>query len=134
MISEVLEYYPVTNLTTEEELIAAAKAEITKGSTLHIDQKTFVKNATFETDGYIDVYFSVKNGSESGLIYKRIEIPCFKDSQKMPTDLPLNKEEWDIVRYTNRERYTNGLKPLTITEFLQSACDMRETDMCICLR
>ncbi len=132
MISEVLEYYPVTNLTTEEELIAAAKAEITKGSTLHIDQKTFVKNATFETDGYIDVYFSVKNGSESGLIYKRIEIPCFKDSQKMPTDLPLNKEEWDIVRYTNRERYTNGLKPLTITEFLQSACDMRETDMCIC--
>lgn len=47
----------------------------------------------------------------------------------VPQESALSDYEWDVLAYTNRERLSHGLEPLTSTPSLQRACDIRANEI-----
>ncbi len=53
------------------------------------------------------------------------EIPVYEAA------LPCLKEEWEVLRLTNKERMKNGLQPVSTYPALQNACNIRKRELTI---
>lgn len=118
----------ISNATTKEQLLSAAKAAVKNGSTCELSENKFYKvEATTNKEGSITIYIAVSlNGQTKELRYSK-KIPML--GTNMPSkSISVNAEEWRILRETNKERFTEGKKLLTMVGALQKACDTRTAE------
>lgn len=122
-MSKAMHAMTYTNKTTKEEMLQVALAAKKYNTTAKWTKFT-KKNATFEADGEITGYLSLTLNGETSELRLHDTIPMLK--RTMPTKaISINKEEWDILRLTNIERYKDGKTLLTMPKELQRACDVR---------
>lgn len=122
-MSKAMHAMTYTNKTTKEEMLEVALAARKYNTTAKWTKFT-KNNATFEDDGYVTGYLSLTLNGETSELRLHDTIPMLK--RTMPTKaISVNKEEWDILRLTNIERYKDGKTLLTMPKELQRACDVR---------
>lgn len=122
-MSKAMHAMTYTNKTTKEEMLEVALAARKYNTTAKWTKFT-KKNATFEADGEVTGYLTLTLNNETSELRLHDTIPMLK--RTMPTKaISINKEEWDILRLTNIERYKDGKTLLTMPKELQRACDVR---------
>lgn len=122
-MSKAMHAMTYTNKTTKEEMLEVALAARKYNTTAKWTKFT-KNNATFEDDGSVTGYLSLTLNGETSELRLHDTIPMLK--RTMPTKaISINKEEWDILRLTNIERYKDGKTLLTMPKELQRACDVR---------
>ena len=122
-MSKAMHAMTYTNKTTKEEMLEVALAARKYNTTAKWTKFT-KNNATFEDDGYVTGYLSLTLNGKTSELRLHDTIPMLK--RTMPTKaISINKEEWDILRLTNIERYKDGKTLLTMPKELQRACDVR---------
>ena len=118
----------ISNATTKDQLLSAAKAAVKNGSTCDLSENKFYKvEATTNKEGSITIYIAVSlKGQTKELRYSK-KIPML--GTNMPSkSISVNAEEWRILRETNKERFTEGKKLITMVGALQKACDTRTAE------
>lgn len=121
-LSKALHNHVVSNRTTQEELIEMANGSIKNGSKL-----TFVgfakTDATYEKEGKIVISFEMElNGTTRS---PRISMKLPKLRYAFPAEIAVNKDEWEVLRLTNIERYKENSQLLVIVAPLMDAADIR---------
>lgn len=130
LVGKAVAKVKISNSTTKEQLLSVAKAAVKNGSTCELSENKFYKvEATTDKDGSITIYIAVSlDGKSKELRYSK-KIPML--GTNMPSkSISVNKEEWRILRETNKERFKEGKKLLTMVGALQKACDTR-TNECV---
>lgn len=125
-MGQAMDKVSVSNDTTKEELLKAAKAAARNGSSAK--WKEFYKvDATTDKEGAITGYLEVSLNGQSKELRQHMVIPML--GQKLPVKaISINSKEWKILRETNIERYKKGLTLLTMPAALQKACDIRAAE------
>lgn len=117
----------LTNQSTKKKLLNTALAAATHGSSA--EWKSFsVKKATFDAAGKLSGELIITLNGESLSLKFSNTIPKLA-ARKMPSEISVNKQEWEILRLTNIERYNNGQKILTMTGTLQDSANIREPEV-----
>lgn len=115
------------NSTTQEQLIEAGKAAAKNGSTVAWQNGVTKKLATFDEDGEILGYVNVTlNGENKEL---RFAAKLDKMYRKLPTEISVSRDEWDILRFTNVERFKLGKTIYSTNKIMQDTCDVREKEL-----
>ena len=115
------------NSTTQEQLIEAGKAAAKNGSTVEWQNGVTKKIATFDEDGQILGYVNVTLNGETKEL--RFSEKLDKLYRKLPTEISVSRDEWDILRFTNVERFKLGKTIYSTTQIMQDTCDVRETEL-----
>ena len=115
------------NSTTQEQLIEAGKAAAKNGSTVEWQNGVTKKIATFDEDGQILGYVNVTLNGETKEL--RFSEKLDKLYRKLPTEISVSRDEWDILRFTNVERFKLGKTIYSTTKIMQDTCDVRENEL-----
>lgn len=115
------------NSTTQEQLIEAGKAAAKNGSTVEWQNGVTKKIATFDEDGQILGYVNVTLNGETKEL--RFHEKLDKLYRKLPTEISVSRDEWDILRFTNVERFKLGKTIYSTTKIMQDTCDVREKEL-----
>lgn len=115
------------NSTTQEQLIEAGKAAAKNGSTVEWQNGVTKKIATFDEDGQILGYVNVTLNGETKEL--RFSEKLDKLYRKLPTEISVSRDEWDILRFTNVERFKLGKTIYSTTQIMQDTCDVRENEL-----
>lgn len=115
------------NSTTQEQLIEAGKAAAKNGSTVEWQNGVTKKIATFDEDGQILGYVNVTLNGETKEL--RFSEKLDKLYRKLPTEISVSRDEWDILRFTNVERFKLGKTIYSTTKIMQDTCDVREKEL-----
>lgn len=115
------------NSTTQEQLIEAGKAAAKNGSTVEWQNGVTRKIATFDEDGQILGYVNVTLNGETKEL--RFSEKLDKLYRKLPTEISVSRDEWDILRFTNVERFKLGKTIYSTTQIMQDTCDVRENEL-----
>ena len=128
-VSKAIDKVSYNNKTTADDVMKAARAAVKNGSSVDWKDNYFTKlRATFDEEGDITCYITLKLGDEAREIRLQRTLPVLV--RKIPSDkISVNKEEWEILRITNVERANVGVKPLTMLDTMQRACDIREPEL-----
>lgn len=130
-LSKALHNHSVNNSTTQQELIDLASSAIKNGSKLTFTSFTKTE-ATYDNKGRIVICFELE--------YKdvrrspRISMELFKLRPPLPSGISVSKEEWEVLRLTNKERYKAGAGTLVMVAPLQDAGDIRSKEIVIVMR
>ena len=118
----------ISNATTKEQFLSAARAAVKNGSTCELSGNKFYKvDATTDKEGSITIYIAVSlNGKTKELRHSK-KIPML-GTNRPSKSISVNAEEWRILRETNKERFREGKKLLTMVGALQKACDTRTAE------
>ena len=118
----------ISNATTKEQFLSAARAAVKNGSTCELSGNKFYKvDATTDKEGSITIYIAVSlNGKTKELRHSK-KIPML-GTNRPSKSISVNAEEWRILRETNKERFREGKKLLTMVSALQKACDTRTAE------
>lgn len=118
----------ISNATTKEQFLSAARAAVKNGSTCELSGNKFYKvDATTDKEGSITIYIAVTlNGKTKELRHSK-KIPML-GTNRPSKSISVNAEEWRILRETNKERFREGKKLLTMVGALQKACDTRTAE------
>ena len=118
----------ISNATTKEQFLSAARAAVKNGSTCELSGNKFYKvDATTDKEGSITIYIAVSlNGKTKELRHSK-KIPML-GTNRPSKSISVNTEEWRILRETNKERFREGKKLLTMVGALQKACDTRTAE------
>ena len=115
------------NSTTQEQLIEAGKAAAKNGSTVEWQNGVTKKIATFDEDGQILGYVNVTLNGETKEL--RFSEKLDKLYRKLPTEISVSRDEWEILRITNVERFKLGKTIYSTTQIMQYTCDVRENEL-----
>lgn len=115
------------NSTTQEQLIEAGKAAAKNGSTVEWQNGVTKKIATFDEEGQILGYVNVTLNGETKEL--RFSEKLDKLYRKLPTEISVSRDEWDILRFTNVERFKLGKTIYSTTQIMQDTCDVRENEL-----
>lgn len=115
------------NSTTQEQLIEAGKAAAKNGSTVEWQNGVTKKIATFDEDGQILGYVNVTLNGETKELHFSEKLD--KLYRKLPTEISVSRDEWDILRFTNVERFKLGKTIYSTTQIMQDTCDVRENEL-----
>ena len=115
------------NSTTQEQLIEAGKAAAKNGSIVEWQNGVTKKIATFDEDGQILGYVNVTLNGETKEL--RFSEKLDKLYRKLPTEISVSRDEWDILRFTNVERFKLGKTIYSTTQIMQDTCDVRENEL-----
>lgn len=115
------------NSTTQEQLIEAGKAAAKNGSIVEWQNGVTKKIATFDEDGEILGYMNVTLNGETKEL--RFSEKLDKLYRKLPTEISVSRDEWDILRFTNVERFKLGKTIYSTTQIMQDTCDVRENEL-----
>ena len=115
------------NSTTQEQLIEAGKAAAKNGSTVEWQNGVTKKIATFDEDGQILGYVNVTLNGETKEL--RFSEKLDKLYRKIPTEISVSRDEWDILRFTNVERFKLGKTIYSTTKIMQDTCDVRKKEL-----
>jgi uncharacterized protein YkwD len=130
-LSKALHNHSVNNSTTQQELIDLASSAIKNGSKLTFTSFTKTE-ATYDNKGRIVICFELE--------YKdvrrspRISMELSKLRPPLPSGISVSKEEWEVLRLTNKERYKAGAGTLVMVAPLQDAGDIRSKEIIIVMR
>ena len=130
-LSKALHNHSVNNSTTQQELIDLASSAIKNGSKLTFTSFTKTE-ATYDNKGRIVICFELE--------YKdvrrspRISMELSKLRPPLPSGISVSKEEWEVLRLTNKERYKAGAGTLVMVAPLQDAGDIRSKEIVIVMR
>lgn len=125
-LSHALHNYPVTNKTTQNELLKIAYKSIEDGSTLTCTD--FVKtNATYEDEGKIVMYFELTNKDK--VRSPRIAIKIAAIKAVLPPELAVTQDEWQVLRLTNIKRFNEKLPLLVMASPLQDGAHIRAKEV-----
>ena len=130
-LSKALHNHPANNSTTQQELINLAASAIKNGSKLTFTSFTKTE-ATYDNKGRIVICFELE--------YKdvrrspRISMELSKLRPPLPSGISVSKEEWEVLRLTNKERYKAGAGTLVMVAPLQDAGDIRSKEIVIVMR
>lgn len=130
-LSKALHNHSVNNSTTQQELIDLASSAIKNGSKLTFTSFTKTE-ATYDNKGRIVICFELE--------YKdvrrspRISMELSKLRPPLPSGISVSKEEWEVLRLTNKERYKAGAGTLVMVAPLQDAGDIRAKEIIIVMR
>ena len=116
----------LTNKTTEQDLMNVALAAITNGSQL-VCTSFSKQKSTYDKEGRIIANFELTLKSARRI--PRFSSEIAKKILPLPTDFDINREEWEVLRYTNIERYKQGLSLVVMVNALQSAADIRVKEL-----
>ena len=118
----------ISNATTKEQFLSAARAAVKNGSTCELSGNKFYKvDATTDKEGSITIYIAVSlNGKTKELRHSK-KIPML-GTNRPSKSISVNTEEWRILRETNKERFRERKKLLTMVGALQKACDTRTAE------
>ncbi len=122
---DVVEKYG--NSTTQEQLIEAGKAAATNGSTVEWQNGVTKKIATFDEDGQILGYVNVTLNGETKEL--RFSEKLDKLYRQTPSEISVSADEWDILRFTNVERFKEGKTIYSTTKIMQDTCNIREKEL-----
>lgn len=126
-IGHAMSLIEVTNDTTKEELMNAALSAAKHGSTAEWTQFEIVKATAYSTGEIKGTFVVTLNGQSREHGYKK-EIPKLsagKTSGRIPTDISVTEEEWEVLRLINIERYKNGIRILTMPGTMQNSAHIR---------
>lgn len=126
---KALSDYKITNKTTKEDLLAAARAACTNGSAAEWEGSYEMRKATFSRAGHVFGYMKFTLGSEVKEL--RFSTDFAKLAPRLfPSDkISVTASEWDILRIVNNERAADGQLPLTMIEQLQKSSGVREPEV-----
>lgn len=116
-----------SNQTTEQDLLKAMQNACTNGSKVEITSWS-KKDADYTADGLIRAKAKMTLGSET-LEFDLPDGKIAKLVRAMPTEISVEADEWDVLRYTNNRRIENGAYPLAIVDYMQKAGDMRASEL-----
>ena len=124
--SKAVKAVALTNGTTQETLVSAAKGAIQNGTTLTCTgfQK---EEATYDNTGRIIITFDLALNGKTRNLRVSMEIPKVKSA--LPTGISVTADEWEVLRLTNIERFKEGRLPLTMVGPLQDAADIRAQEI-----
>lgn len=125
-ISKAISAMTFTNKVTKEDILQTALSAVRNGSKVVWKDNFYKKEATFKEKGELSGYLILTLEEETRELGVREIIPMLV--RKMPTDISLNKEEWEVLRLVNVERVKDGGMVLTMHGTLQSATDIREAE------
>ena len=114
----------LTNKTTSEELLAVAQSAVTNGSTV-VCTSFSKQKATDEAEGKIVANYELTLKGERRIPRFSQKIDKAKLLITVPEDFNINIDEWQVLRFTNIERYKQGVSLLVMVEELQKAADIR---------
>ena len=128
LVGKALTKVSISNATTKEQFLSAARAAVKNGSTCELSGNKFYKvDATTDKEGSITIYIAVSlNGKTKELRHSK-KIPML-GTNRPSKSISVNAEEWRILRETNKERFREGKKLLTMVGALQKACDTRTAE------
>ena len=130
-LSKALHNHSVNNSTTQEELVNLATSALRNGSKLTFAGFTKTE-ATYDNDGKIVINFELE--LEDARRSPRISMRLSKLRPKLPADISVNNDEWEVLRLTNKERYKAGAGTLVMVAPLQDAGDIRSKEIVIVMR
>ena len=130
-LSKALHNHSVNNSTTQEELVNLATSALRNGSKLTFAGFTKTE-ATYDNDGKIVINFELE--LEDARRSPRISMRLSKLRPKLPADISVNNDEWEVLRLTNKERYMAGAGTLVMVAPLQDAGDIRSKEIVIVMR
>ena len=130
-LSKALHNHSVNNSTTQEELINLATSALRNGSKLTFAGFTKTE-ATYDNEGKIVINFELE--LEDARRSPRISMRLSKLRPKLPADISVNNDEWEVLRLTNKERYMAGAGTLVMVAPLQDAGDIRSKEIVIVMR
>lgn len=130
-LSIALHNHSVNNSTTPEELVKLATSALKNGSKLTFTGFTKTE-ATYDNEGKIVINFELElDGARRS---PRISMRLSKLRPKLPTDISVNNDEWEVLRLTNKARYKAGAGILVMVAPLQDAGDIRSKEIVIVMR
>ena len=121
-LTSALHKHNPTNDTTQEDLIKVAQAAVTNGSNLKFTGFTKTES-TFNDEGNIVITFEMENGSYTRS--PRVSMKLDKIMYELPEGIDINRDEWEVLRLTNIERYKEGIQLLVMVPPLLKAADIR---------
>lgn len=126
-ITNALHALTMTNATDQESLMKTAESSRTNPSILTCTG--FQREAaTFDADGEIVIEMKLALADKTRSLQISQKIPMLV--RDMPTkNISVTKDEWDVLRIVNIERYKNGLNPVSMVEELQATTDIREKEL-----
>ena len=130
-LSKALHNHSVNNSTTQEELVNLATSALRNGSKLTFAGFTKTE-ATYDNEGKIVINFELE--LEDARRSPRISMRLSKLRPKLPADISVNNDEWEVLRLTNKERYKAGAGTLVMVAPLQDAGDIRSKEIVIVMR
>lgn len=130
-LSKALHNHSVNNSTTQEELVNLATSALRNGSKLTFAGFTKTE-ATYDNEGKIVINFELE--LEDARRSPRISMRLSKLRPKLPADISVNNDEWEVLRLTNKERYMAGAGTLVMVAPLQDAGDIRSKEIVIVMR
>ena len=130
-LSKALHNHSVNNSTTQEELVNLATSALRNGSKLTFAGFTKTE-ATYDNEGKIVINFELE--LEDARRSPRISMRLSKLRPKLPADISVNNDEWEVLRLTNKERYMAGAGTLVMVAPLQDAGDIRSKEIVIVIR
>ena len=123
LAAKAMKKLKVSNSLTKAQLLSAAKGAIKNGSKCEWKEGFYKEDATADKEGKIQGYLQLSlNGKYREVLYSE-KVPML--ATNMPKVISVNKEEWRVLRETNRERFKQGKSLLTMIGQLQKACDTR---------
>ncbi len=135
LASSAMSKVDISNNTTKEELLEAAKSAIKNGSEVYWQENFQKTNATTANTGRILGWLTFKLDDEVMELRFSEKIPKIQSSsalRNMPADISVSIEEWEILRLSNIERTkVNGTELLGMTAALQNVCDLREEELLV---
>lgn len=126
-IGHAMSLIEVTNDTTKEELMNAGLSAAKHGSTAEWTQFEIVKATDYAVGEIKGTFVVTLNGKSREHGYKK-EIPKLSAKNtagKIPTDISVTEEEWEVLRLINIERYKNGIRILTMPGTMQNSAHIR---------
>ena len=126
-IGQALDALAYTNKMTKEIMFDAALSAVKNGTSIKWKDNFAKKNATFLEDGYIIGYLEMSLGEETR--ETRIHRVLPKLVRKLPPELSVTQDEWEILIRSNVERSKFKCTLLSAVAPLQEACNIREKEL-----
>ena len=127
-ISEAMSQVKISNKTTEEELLKAARSAPKNGTTVKWTKFTKV-DATYEKKGAITGYMTLKLNGMSKEIRFHKDIPMLERKRPSKKQCDVSSKDWEILRQSNIERFKEGRSLLTMVQPLQGVTCIRAEEL-----
>lgn len=145
LLTDIASEFHATNDTTKDDVISYVKSKLPSAAVWATNGNYSFKKrlATEAKAGFVNMGIGVTlNNVTTELFIFRQDIAPISESQdavnitadessakntagKIPTDISVTEEEWEVLRLINIERYKNGIRILTMPGTMQNSAHIR---------
>lgn len=136
LLTDIASEFHATNDTTKDDVISYVKGKLPNAAVWATNGNYSFKKrlATEAKAGFVNMGIGVTlNNVTTELFIFRQDIAPISELQdtadelsgKIPTDISVTSEEWEVLRLINIERYKNGIRILTMPATMQNSAHIR---------